>query len=66
MPKITVAKFGHSFLLVHAHIHHVVIIAMSTLCYSIMSYGTLVHYNHTCMLTLQTSLVLCALWLAHA
>ena len=60
--------FGHSFLLVHAHLHHaviiaiIVIIAMLTLCCSIMSRGTLVHYYHACMLNLANLLsIVCTL-----
>ena len=50
----------------HACTHHVDIIAMLTLCYSIMSYATLILYHHISMLTLQTSLILCAFWLPQA
>ena len=41
----------------------VVIIAMSTLSYSIVSHNTLILYDHASMLTLQTSLISRALWL---
>ena len=55
----------------HAQTHHiviiviVVIIAMPTLCHSIMSHATLIIFDHACMLTLQTYLgsVQCTLFL---
>ena len=47
----------------HAHTHHVVIIAMFVVRYSMMSLVTLILYYHAFMSTLQTSLVKCALWL---
>ena len=46
----------------HTHMHHVVInainviIAMLTLCYSIMSHAKPILYYHTSMLTLRNSL----------
>ena len=48
----------------HTRTHHVVVIvilAMLTLCYSIMSHATLVLYYHAFMLTLHASLMSCAL-----
>ena len=47
----------------HAYTHHtvtLVIIAMSTLCHSIVSHATLILYHHASM---QTTLISCALWL---
>ena len=52
----------------HACTHHIVItiiIAMSTLCYSIMPHTTLILYYHASMLTLHTSFISRALWLPH-
>ena len=46
-------------------IHHVDIIAMMTLCYSMMSHGTRVLCCHISMLTLHTFLMSRALWLPH-
>jgi hypothetical protein len=45
------------------HTHHVVIIAMLTLCYSTMSHVTLTLFHHAFMLTLFKSVISCALWL---
>ena len=44
----------------------IVIFAMLTLCYSIMSHVSLILYYYASMLTLQTSLISYALWLPHA
>ena len=44
------------------HHCHIVIIAMLTLCYSIMSHATLIPCYQASMLTLETSLILHALW----
>ena len=48
--------------------HHVVIVVISatlTLCYSVMSHGTLILFYHAFMLTLHKSALSCALWLPH-
>ena len=45
------------------HIVIIVIIAMLTLCYSMMAHATRILYYHASMLTLQSSLISCALWL---
>jgi hypothetical protein len=45
----------------HALTHHVVIIAVFTLSYSIISHATLILYYQASMLTLRTSLILHAL-----
>ena len=47
----------------HAHTHHVVIIAMLTLCHSIMSHATLILFPHAFVLTILKSLIPRALWL---
>ena len=41
----------------HSHTHHIVIIAMLTVCHSTMSNDTLISYHHASMLTLQTSVI---------
>ena len=52
--------------------HHVVInvvnfiIAMLTLCYSMMSHAISIFFYHALMLTLQNLLIFCALWLPQA
>ena len=65
-------KINHHKIQILSHTHHVVIIvtttiiAMLTLCYSIMSHATLILYHHASMLTLYTSLIPHALWLPQA
>jgi hypothetical protein len=48
------------------HCHYSHFFSMLTLCYSILSHTTLVFYYHASMLTLHTSLISRALWLAQA
>ena len=56
----------------HTHMHYVVIIviiaiiAMLTLCYSIMSHATLILFYHAPMLTLSKSLISHIFWLPQA
>ena len=47
----------------HARTHHVDIVTMLNLCYSIMSHATLITYDHASMSTLHTSVISRALWL---
>ena len=47
------------------HVVIVVIIAMLTLCYSIMSHAALIIFYRAFMLTLHKSLIPRALWLPH-
>ena len=47
------------------HIIIIVITALLTSCYSRMSHAKLILYYRSSMLTLQTSVISCALWLPH-
>ena len=40
--------------------------SLLTMCYSTMSHATPILYYHASMLTMQTSLISCTLWLPHA
>ena len=47
----------------HAHTHHIVIIAMLTLCYSIMLYATLILFYYASVLTPQNPVISHVVWL---
>ena len=62
-----VARSGRHGLKPHTYTYHIIIIiitAMSTLCYSIISHTTLILYYHTSMFTLPTSFISCAILIA--
>ena len=54
--QVLTLKMTHCKIKPHACVHHVVIIELLTLCYSIIPHATLILYYHASMLTLQTSL----------
>jgi hypothetical protein len=58
-------EVNHQKIKSHAHMHHVVIITMWTLCYSILSHATLILFHHALndMLTLLKSSISRVLWL---
>ena len=55
---------NHTLTMLH-HVVIVVIIAILTLCSSVMSHAILLPFYHAFMLTLRKSLISSALWLPH-